>query len=268
MSALRVLSFLGQAARPHYEAVAALVAARAGVEVAPLAEPGLEALGASAAGGETALLFVCGLPYVRARDAGAPVEPLVAPVAAGSDRPEYFADLVLRDGLAAQSADDLVAPRMAYNGDDSMSGWVLPRSELAPRGLVPRLYGSTVCSGSHRASIAMLVAAEADCAAIDSMVLALEARADPRVAALRVVERLGPAPSPPIVLAGGPATLAAALRKALCELHRDPAGAKALALGLIDRFEPVEDSDYDPIRAAESACARLTVESDGTRRPL
>jgi phosphonate transport system substrate-binding protein len=261
---LRAVSFLGQAARPHYEAVSALAAARAGVEIGPLEEPGLHALAAVLAAPEPALLFVCGLPYVRARDAGAPIELLAAPVSAGGERAEYFADLVLRDGLDAASADDLDEPLMAYNGDDSMSGWVLPRASLAPRGLIRSLYARTVHSGSHRASLALLLAGEADCAAIDSSVLALEARDDAGIAALRVVERFGPAPSPPVALVGGTPAAAAALRAALCGLHGDAEGAAALALGLVERFEPVSDVSYDPIRAAERTCATLPVENHGS----
>ena len=213
---------------------------------------------------EPALVFVCGLPYVRARDAGAPIEPLAAPVPTGGMRPEYFADLVLRDGLDAASADDLDEPLMAYNGDDSMSGWVLPRASVADRGLIRSLYARTVHSGSHRASLALLLAGEADCAAIDSSVLALEARADPRIAALRVIERFGPAPSPPVALVGGAPASAVALRAALCGLHGDPEGAAALALGLVARFQPVSDSDYDRVRAAERTCATLPVEQHGS----
>ena len=69
--ALAVHSFLGQVARPHYEAVASAVAAQTGVTFEPLRETPLARLPAVVAG-PPALLFVCGLPYTRMRDAGAP----------------------------------------------------------------------------------------------------------------------------------------------------------------------------------------------------
>ena len=84
MPALAVHSFLGQAARPHYEAVRRRVAEAAGVTVAPLRETPL----ADLPGGRrraTRLLFVCGLPYTRMRDGGAPIEPLAAPVPEDED---------------------------------------------------------------------------------------------------------------------------------------------------------------------------------------
>jgi hypothetical protein len=64
---LAVHSFLGQAARPHYEAVATAVAQAAGVAVEPLRETPLAHLPAVVAG-PPALLFLCGLPYTRMRD--------------------------------------------------------------------------------------------------------------------------------------------------------------------------------------------------------
>ncbi len=76
-----------------------------------------------------------------------------------------------------------------------------------------------------------------------------EARAFPAVAALHVVERLGPATSPPVVLLGGDPELAAGLRQALVMLSRDASGRYALDLGLVERYAPVNDSDYDAIRS-------------------
>ena len=102
---------------------------------------------------------------------------------------------MLRRGLVAGSAADLRDPLMAYNGEDSLSGWVLPRAALAPRGLVEPLYARTVRSGSHHRSLELLDAGEADAAAIDSTVLALEVRARPSFGELPVLEQLGPAPA-------------------------------------------------------------------------
>ena len=86
MTTLAVHSFLGQAARPHYEAVAAELGASSDVEVEPLRETPLADLPAVAAG-SPALLFICGLPYTRMRDAGARIEPLAAPVPAARTPP-------------------------------------------------------------------------------------------------------------------------------------------------------------------------------------
>jgi ABC-type phosphate/phosphonate transport system substrate-binding protein len=237
---LRLLSFLSERAARHYAAAGRLAASAAGLRAGSLQQPGLVRLEKALGDERPALIFLCGLPYVELRDRGWPVEPLAAPVPAGGDGPLYHAALVLRPGLAA-----LPEPcRLAYNGEDSLSGWLLPRSALPAS-----LFANAVRSGSHRRSLELLLGAEADAAAVDSTVLALEARRDPRIDSLRVVRRVGPAPSPPAVLVHGSAEQAEALRAGLVALSRTSEGRQALALGLVDRYLPVTDADYAPVRA-------------------
>jgi hypothetical protein len=84
-------------------------------------------------------------------------------------------------------------------------------------------------------------------------VLALELRADPALAALRRIARLGRMPSPPVALVGGDAGLAGSLRSALTALHERDDGRAALALGAVQRFAAVGDADYAPVRTADAA---------------
>jgi ABC-type phosphate/phosphonate transport system substrate-binding protein len=248
MTALRVYSFLGEAAAPHFSAVSELVARAAGCEPSPLAEPGLARLDEIVATPGAALVFLCGLPYVRLTDGNAPIEAIGAAVPIGEPAPHYFADLVIRAGLEAGSAADLVGRRIGFNGRDSLSGFVLPYRSMMARGLAAPLYDDAVETGSHRNSLARLVSGEIDAAGIDSTVLALEARADPAIAALRVLERLGPAPIPPVVLLNGDAALAGRLRDALVSLDQHVLGRRALELGMVERYVAVSDGDYDVVR--------------------
>jgi ABC-type phosphate/phosphonate transport system substrate-binding protein len=248
MTTLRVYSFLGEGSAPHFSAVSELAARAAGCDPAPLAEPGLPQLGEIMAAPGAALVFLCGLPYVRLRDDNAPIEAIAAAVPRGEPGPRYFADLVVRNGLEAGSAADLVGRRIGFNGRDSLSGFVLPYRSLMARGLAAPLYDDAVETGSHRSSLTQLVAGEIDAAGIDSTVLALEAAADPAIAGLRVLERLGPAPIPPIVLLNGDAALAGRLRDALVSLDQHVLGRRALELGLVERYVEVSDGDYDVVR--------------------
>ena len=77
--------------------------------------------------------------------------------------------------------------------------------------------------------------------------LALEAAGTP-IAGLRVLERLGPAPIPPVVLLNGDAALARRLRDALVSLDQHVLGRRALELGLVERYVEVSDGDYDVVR--------------------
>ena len=251
MTTLAVHSFLGEAARPHYEAVANEVARTAGVNVEPLRETRLAQLAAVAAG-PPALLFVCGLPYVRSRDAGAPLEPLAAPVPAGQRTAVYHADLLVAPGSAITAPEQLSGARVGFNGEDSLSGWVMPRDALRGLGIDPDSF-DWVATGSHRNSLRALQRGEVEAAPIDSTLLTLELRGDPALSALAPIARLGRMPSPPVALAGGDAGLARRLRAALAVLHESEAGRAALALGGFHRFDVVADADYAPVRAADAA---------------
>jgi phosphonate transport system substrate-binding protein len=250
VTALAAHSFLGQVARPHYEAVAQAVADEVGVSIEPLRETPLAELPAVAAG-PPALLFVCGLPYTRLRDGGAPIEPLAAPVPEDEDGAWYRADLLVAPGASTAAPEQLRGRRVAYNGDDSLSGWVLPRHALRELGIDPDSY-EWVQTGSHHNSLRALLRGEVEGAPIDSTVLALELRADPELAALTRIARLGRMPSPPVALVGGDPALAASLRAALTALHGSDEGREALALGAVQRFDAVGDADYAPVRTADT----------------
>jgi ABC-type phosphate/phosphonate transport system substrate-binding protein len=253
MAALRAHSFLGDLSAPHYAAVAALAARAVGLEPVELAEPPLDSLAEVLAEPGPALLFLCGLPYVRAHDRGVAVEAIAAGVPTGEPGPYYYADVVVRAGLRDASLEQLVGARIGVNGRDSLSGYVLPSASLAARGQAASLFDDMILTGSHRRSLAMLVAGELDAAAIDSTLLTLQSRANPAIAALPVLERLGPAPIPPVVLLGGDPELARALRDAFAALDASEEGRRALALGAVARYVAVEDRDYDPVRALDGA---------------
>jgi ABC-type phosphate/phosphonate transport system substrate-binding protein len=128
----------------------------------------------------------------------------------------------------------------------------MPRHALRELGIDPDGY-DWVRTGSHHNSLRALLRAEVEAAPIDSTVLALELRAEPAVAALRRIARLGRMPSPPVALVGGDSGLGASLRTALTELGASDQGRAALELGAIQRFEAVADADYAPVRAADAA---------------
>ncbi|MEY2518150.1 MAG: hypothetical protein QOJ89_5514 [bacterium] len=250
MPPLAVHSFLGQVARPHFEAVAQAVADAAGVAIEPLRETPLADLPAVVAG-PPALLFVCGLPYTRMRDSGAPIEPLAASVPGDEDGTWYRADLLVAPGVTSSTPAQLRGARVAFNGDDSLSGWVMPRHALRGLGIDPDSY-NRVRTGSHRNSLRALMRSDVEAAPIDSTLLALELRADPALAVLRRIERLGRMPSPPVALVGGDAELAASLRAALIGLGGSEQGRAALELGAVQRFDAIGDADYAPVRTADA----------------
>jgi len=89
-----------------------------------------------------------------------------------------------------------------------------------------------------------------EAAGIDSTVLELEQAQRAGLAdRLRVVEAIGPSPIPPVVVSRTlPVAERQRLRDAFLRMHEDPEGQAILADGLLARFVPVEDRDYDPVR--------------------
>lgn len=252
---MRSHAFLGDALLPYQSAVTAELARRTGIGIEATRARGLDELDAIAAG-EPALLFLCGLPYTRLRDRGLALEPLAAPVSAldPDAGARYRSVLLARPGLAGTPLDALRGARLAINGYDSMSGWVL----AVGSGLPLECFDEVVVTGAHRASLDRLLAEEADAAPIDSMLLAGERALDDRLAALPELAAYGPSPAPPVVLVGGDADLAVALRTALAGLHEDEAGREALALGQMLRLDAVSDADYDVTRDCDRRAAPST----------
>ncbi len=214
---------------------------------------------AAIAAGRIDIGWICGRPYVELLAAGAPLALLAAPVMAGArygGRPIYFSDVVVRRDRPFQRFADLRGASWAYNEPGSQSGYHVTRFHLARLGETGRYFGRTVGSGGHARSLQMVLAGEVDASAIDSTVLEWElARAPELGARIRVIETLGPSPIPPLVVSGERGfTVRDLARAALLALPSTAEGRALLALGGLERFAAVTDSDYDPIRTmAETA---------------
>jgi phosphonate transport system substrate-binding protein len=200
------------------------------------------------------MAFMCGLLYIRiAQQPSCPVEPLVAPVVYGAryqDKPFYFSDVIVRDTSPYCSFNDLRGCVWAYNERASHSGWNLVCYHLYERGTTPHFFAQMLESGSHLQSLHMILAGQANATAIDSHVLDVLRQQQPELATqLRVISSLGPTTIPPLVVAKKmDAGLKADIQAILLNMHHDPHAQAALHKGLIKRFAPVQDEDYDDIR--------------------
>lgn len=252
---MRAYAFLGGALLVYQRAVVAELNRRLGLVISVPTEADLVDF-ESVASGEPALVFLCGLPYVRARDAGLPLEPLAAPVSMeyADESPGYRSLLLGSSRFEGATLDQLTGLRLGINSYDSMSGWVLPAGE----GMPLDRFASTTITGAHRHSMELLLEGELDAAPIDSMLLAAEETNTSAFAELLVLATYGPAPSPPVVLVGGDHELADRLRQTLASLHDHQSGRDALALGCMARLDAMRDSDYDWIRKCDRRAATCT----------
>lgn len=199
--------------------------------------------------------FLCGLLYVHlSATEEDPIELLAAPVLRGSryqGRPHYFSDIVVRRDSRFHSFDDLRGCTWAYNEEVSHSGYNLVQYSLLERQGHTNYFRSTVKSGSHTQSLQLVLAGQADAAAIDSHVLEVILQKDRGLASqLHRIDHLGPSSMPPIVVARRlPSQLKRKLQHILTHMHLDPVQAELLQAGEIERLVAVQDEDYNDIRA-------------------
>ncbi len=251
---ITLASYLADNAWPLYERIAGYVAGRLGEPATLLAGVAWDERLRMLDDGRVAVAFLCGLPYAQRFDRpDRPVELLCAPVMAAAryaGRPIYFTDVIVRRESPSRSFADLRGCTYAYNYEESNSGYVMPRDHLLSLGETRGYFGRTVASGSHQKSIQMVLDGAADASGIDSTVLELELKLRPELASrLRVVQAIGPCPIPPVVVSSrAPEGLKARLRGVFLGMHDAPEGRAILADGLVARFVPVRDADYDPIR--------------------
>jgi phosphonate transport system substrate-binding protein len=204
--------------------------------------------------GEIDLCWICGLPYIiRADSLPGSIEPLVAPVMRGSrylNRPIYYSDVIVRSDSRFMQFEDLRGARWACNEPGSHSGYGVVRYALASRGESLDYFGEVVESGAHQNSLQMILRGEVDASAIDSTVLEMELSNDPHIEhQIRIIDTFGPSPIPPLVATTRiPLSIRQMLRRVLVDMSEDAHGRKRLERGLMGRFVPIQDRDYQPIR--------------------
>jgi phosphonate transport system substrate-binding protein len=148
----------------------------------------------------------------------------------------YFSDVVVRADHPARQLSDLVGSRWAYNDRTSLSGWFSVADLLEQA-------AQLIDAGSHLRSIELVRQGDADAAAIDSTVLT---RLDGQVTdGLRIVGTRGPWPIHPMVVSASlPESLIAEMANGLLTMHEDPLAADQLRSYGIERWAPVDETDY------------------------
>lgn len=165
--------------------------------------------------------------------------------------PVYFSDLVVPPGSPVQTLDDLAGRRIGCNDQVSLSGHHALRFEIERRGGDPDAFAELVFTGGHDASLDLVAAGQLDAAVIDSVVRTRRTRSDPALAALRVVDRLGPWPVQPLVARS---TMNDSERSALTDLllaaNTDPLMQAELQAAALSKFVTVGPDHYEPVRRA------------------
>mgnify|MGYP001029068483 FL=1 len=129
----------------------------------------------------------------------------------------YRSILVMRRLFATNMPSEWGKLRLAVNDFSSQSGWAAPQNYMAGHGFS---FNKTVETGAHQASVAAVIAGEADIASIDAQTWRLMCRFDDPLSALVKVGETPPTPGLPyITRIGAPANLyRAAVDEAIARL--------------------------------------------------
>ncbi|MCB2129832.1 MAG: PhnD/SsuA/transferrin family substrate-binding protein [Rhodobacteraceae bacterium] len=168
----------------------------------------------------------CGMPY---RTRLYPHVRLVGTLDYGlpDTAPGYYYSHLIARADDPRTLDALVGGTLAFNGQDSQSGWAAPQNHVAPR-----RFDTILETGAHRESARAVADGRADIAAIDAVTWRLIVTHLPGVAErLRTVAFTEPTPGLPLVTArqNDPVPIARAVRSALARLG----AADRDALGLV-----------------------------------
>lgn len=206
--------------------------------------------------------FVCSLPYVMFERQGiSPAEPIAAPVLRGErygGRPIYYSDVIVHRDSDASSFLDLKGRSWSFNEPLSQSGYGITRYHLVSIGETGGFFSKVVDAGFHEESVRMVAEGRVDASAIDSQVLAIERRDHPEVTQnIKVIDSLGPSTIQPVAVSKRFDTgFREMVTNVMVEFHETERGREILDLGLVEKWVPMQASDYDDIRAMVDACER------------
>lgn len=255
---MRLLSYMAPGF-PHslFEMVADLIDADVSFdEERSGPEPGFDPFRAGAA----ELGWVCSTSFVQLALSAADPSVRLVGVAWVPDDPDshdlpvYFGDLTVPAGSPLSHLAELGGARIGCNDPVSLSGHHALRIALIEQGHNPDSFAELVFTGGHQQSLDMLAAGQLDAAVVDSVVRGVRSVSDPAVAALRVIDRLGPWPVQPLVAS---TTVASGevrrIRDRLLTANDDPGMQHELRRAGLRRFVAVGPDHY---RLVDEAMAR------------
>jgi phosphonate transport system substrate-binding protein len=198
--------------------------------------------------GEIDLAFICSGPYVTGKKAYG-FAPLAVPVMHGSHF--YRSYLIVNNDKPYHSLEDLRGRTFAFTDPDSNTGRLAPLYWLALRQERPETYfGHTIYTYSHDNSILAVARGLVDGAAVDGLIWEYYQEKNPALTSrTRIIKKSEPYGIPPLVVSHQVKEgERQRLQEILLEMHKDPEGRKILAELYIDRFEPLQEEWYEPIR--------------------
>jgi ABC-type phosphate/phosphonate transport system substrate-binding protein len=192
----------------------------------------------------------CGFPFATRLRGRVRLVATPAYAVEGCEGPRYSSMIVARRDEAGSRLADFAGRRVAFNTQDSLSGYVALVASMRDEGLAPDAF-EWIATGSHRASIRAVAEERADVAAIDAVCWALALRHEPQAtAALQIVATTPLRPGLPLITAAERSDReVAAIRAALVHAIAAPATTAAREALMINGLGVLDEWDYVPIAA-------------------
>ena len=193
------------------------------------------------------LAFVCTGPYANGKDSYG-FEGLATPIVRGE--PYYYSYLIVHKDSTFETLSDLKGSVFAYTDPESNTGALVPNYWLLQMNETPAFFKNITFTYSHDNSILAVAKGLVDGAAIDGHIWEFYSRYNSFYTdRTRVIKKSQPFGSPPLV--GSihlDAQLKTRIRNVVLWMHRNADGKKILDELLIDKFVPVEEHWYQPVR--------------------
>ncbi|HEX9882910.1 MAG TPA: phosphate/phosphite/phosphonate ABC transporter substrate-binding protein, partial [Desulfobaccales bacterium] len=206
---------------------------------------------------EIDLAFICSGPYASTKDRYGFV-PLAVPEVQGNT--SYRAYLIVNRSSHFQRFQDLKGQTFAFTDPDSNTGRLVPTFWLAELNQRPEtFFQHIIYTYSHDNSILAVARGLVAAAAVDGLVWEYYQATNPVFTSkTRIIKKSEAYGIPPLVVSRHlPAAEREQLQQALLTMHLDPEGRKILAELMIDRFLPLQEEWYEPIRSMQRYLAHL-----------
>ena len=198
--------------------------------------------------GKIDLAFVCSGPYASARERFG-FEALAVPQV--RQQTVYRSYLIVNKHSSIEKLAQLRNRVFAFTDPDSNTGCLFPSWLLMRMGETPEsFFAKTIFTYSHDNSMLAVSRNLVDGAFVHEQIWEYYQKRNPRhTAQTRVIFKSEPFGNPPLIAGAGldPA-IKNRVRKLLLQMHSDPKGRAILGELLIDRFLPVDEGLYEPIR--------------------
>ncbi len=193
------------------------------------------------------MAYVAPVSYLEALEAGAQIEPLVAPIDKYTGRPWYRSVVVVKADSNIKTLQQLRGKRFAFVNKSSTGGYLMPFTAFKKLGINPEEECEKVIyAGTHAKTLAALENGDIDAAATNVPYYLKQQKMGKLKSEFRVIWESPPIPPSLIVVSKklSPDTI----KKLKTTFLNTPEGIEDIFGGRSAGYTSIEDADYTPIR--------------------